>query len=370
MPACSLYILPENRHGLAGIDLMRILITTTQVPFVYGGAEIHARQLQLALQKAGHEAEIAAIPFRWYPPELILDHLLACRLLDVEDFSGVKVDRVIGLKFPAYHIRHPRKTLWVLHQYRTAFDLWNTPQADLAQYANGRTIREAILEVETKFLREARAIFCNSANVARRMKEFCQIEAPPLYHPPQNAELFRNAEAEDFFFFPSRICALKRQELVLEALAQTRNPVPCQFAGKPDTPEFGEDLRRKARQLGLGRRVSWLGMVDEAEKVDLYARCLGVIFPPLDEDYGYITLEAMLSAKPVITCQDSGGPLEFVRDGESGIVCAATPESLAGALDRLWEDRAWARAAGCAGRQILSDLQIDWPHTVKKLLGD
>ena len=39
---------------------------------------------------------------------------------------------------------------------------------------------------------------------------------------------------------------------------------------------------------------------------------LGVIFPPLDEDYGYVTLEAMLAAKPVITCTDSGGPLEFV----------------------------------------------------------
>ncbi len=349
---------------------MRILITTTQVPYVYGGAEIHARQLQLALQRAGHEAEIVAIPFRWYPPELILDNLLACRLLDVEDFNGVKVDRVIGLKFPAYHIRHPRKILWVLHQYRTAFDLWNTPQADLAHYANGRSIREAIHHVEKKFLREARAIFCNSSNVARRMKEFCQIEAPPLYHPPQHAELFHCAEAEDFVFYPSRICALKRQELVLEALAHTRHPVRCQFAGKADTPEFGEQLRRKASKLGLDGRVTWLGMVDDKEKIDRYSRCLGVIFPPLDEDYGYVTLEAMLSAKPVITCRDSGGPLEFVRDGESGIVCASDPESLAGALDRLWEDRTWARTAGLAGRQILSDLQIDWPHVLKKLLLD
>ena len=50
---------------------MRILIATTQVPFVRGGAEAHAEGLLKALRDAGHEAEIVAVPFKWYPPEKI-----------------------------------------------------------------------------------------------------------------------------------------------------------------------------------------------------------------------------------------------------------------------------------------------------------
>jgi hypothetical protein len=106
---------------------MRILITTTQVPFIRGGAEVHAEGLRDALRRFGHEAEILAIPFKWYPPEKILDHMLACQLLDVTEVAGTPVDRVIGLKFPAYLIPHPNKVLWILHQHRTAYELWDHP---------------------------------------------------------------------------------------------------------------------------------------------------------------------------------------------------------------------------------------------------
>src|SRR5438270_5136756 len=102
---------------------MRVLIATVQVPFVRGGAELLAEGLRDALQRAGHQAEIASIPFKWYPPDRILDAMLAARLVDVTESCGSAIDTVIGLKFPAYYMQHPRKTLWVLHQYRAAYDL-------------------------------------------------------------------------------------------------------------------------------------------------------------------------------------------------------------------------------------------------------
>ena len=122
------------------------------------------------------------------------------------------------------------------------------------------------------------------------------------------------------------------------------------------------------RELKLGDRVEWLGMVSEEQKRDLYANCLGVIFPPVDEDYGYVTLEAMLSSKPVITCSDSGGPLEFVVDRQTGLVADPTPESLAQAMDALWADRRDAVAMGEAGRARYEDLKISWKNVVEKLL--
>src|SRR5687767_13660579 len=123
---------------------MRVLIATVQVPFIRGGAEILAEGLRDALRSEGHQAEIASVPFKWYPPERILDHMLSCRLLDLTESTGTKVDRVIGLKFPAYLIPHPRKALWLLHQHRTAYDLWDHPFGDLIHFPNGAQIRDAI----------------------------------------------------------------------------------------------------------------------------------------------------------------------------------------------------------------------------------
>jgi glycosyltransferase involved in cell wall biosynthesis len=347
---------------------MRVVIATAQVPFIHGGAEILAEQLLHALQFEGHEAELVAIPFQWYPPERILDHILACRLLDVTESMGTPVDRLIGLKFPAYFMPHPHKVLWLLHQHRTAYDLWGHPLGDLIRFPNGPQIRDAIREADRRLLPQARRIFTISRNVSNRLKTFCRIDSTPLYHPPQNAERFYSQEAESYFFFPSRFQPLKRQAVVLEALALTGQPVVVRFAGVADAPPYREELQDLARKLKVDRRVEWLGHVSEEEKRTLYARALGVIFPPLDEDYGYVTLEAMLAAKPVITCTDSGGPLEFVLDGKTGLVTEPTPAALAAAMDELWANRRRAKFLGKAGCAHYHGLEISWPSVVRRLL--
>jgi glycosyltransferase involved in cell wall biosynthesis len=347
---------------------MRVVIATVQVPFIHGGAEILAEQLLHALQLEGHEAELVAIPFKWYPPERILDHMLACRLLDVAESMGTPVDRLIGLKFPAYFMPHPHKVLWLLHQHRTAYDLWGHPLSDLIRFPHGAQIRDAVREADKRLLPQARRIFTISGNVSHRLKTFCGIDSTPLYHPPQHAERFYSQAAENYFFFPSRFQPLKRQAIVLEALALTHQPVVVRFAGSADEPPYMEWLQALPRKLKVGRRVEWLGHVSEEEKRALYARALGIIFPPLDEDYGYVTLEAMLAAKPVITCTDSGGPLEFVRGGETGLVTEPTPAALAAAMDELWADRHRAKRQGEAGYAHYHSLGISWPDVVRTLL--
>lgn len=347
---------------------MRILIATVQVPFIRGGAEIHAEGLRNALREAGHETEILAIPFKWYPPEKILDHILACRLLDVSEVAGTRVDRLIGLRFPAYLIPHPNKVLWILHQHRTAYDLWDHALSDLVYYPNGSQVRDAIEQADRKLIPEARAVFANSRNVAQRLKRFCDIDSTPLYHPPPNAEKFYSSEAGDYLFFPSRLCIPKRQELALQALAATRNPVRLSFAGTSDHPDYGDKLQSLARKLKVQKRVEWLGGIDEDEKRARYASALAVVYPPVDEDYGYVTLEAMLAGKPVITCRDSGGPLEFVVDRQTGLIADPTPEALAAAFDFLWENRNEAQAWGEAGRARYQSLNLSWSNVIQTLL--
>ncbi len=127
-------------------------------------------------------------------------------------------------------------------------------------------------------------------------------------------------------------------------------------------------ILREIEESGLQRRVKLHGRVSEKEKLQLYAHCLGVVYPPVDEDYGYITLEAMLSSKPVLTCTDSGGPLEFIRDGHSGYVTEPDAAALAEAMTRLYTNRARAVAFGRTGREDYLRKEITWETVVEKLL--
>jgi hypothetical protein len=190
---------------------MRILIATVQVPFVRGGAEILAEGLLSALRAQGHDANIVAVPFKWYPPERVLEHMLACRLLDITESCGAPIDLVIGLKFPAYLLPHPNKVLWLVHQFRTAYDLWDHALGDLNRFATGAQVREAVRMVDQRLIPEAKGVFTISKNVSRRLWRYCGIESVPLYHPPAHPERFYTAAAEDYFFFPSRLAPLKRQ---------------------------------------------------------------------------------------------------------------------------------------------------------------
>ena len=347
---------------------MRIVIATVQIPFVSGGAESHAAGLKAALIRAGHEAEIVTVPFNPAVPERIPDQMLACRLMDLTEIHGTKVDRLIGLKFPAYLIPHPNKVVWVLHQHRAAYDLWDYPFEELSASPGGVMVREAIRRGD-QLLTEAKTVFANSRNIANRLGHFCGINATPLYHPPPNADSFFGSNTtEEYFFFPSRMSASKRQSRVLEALALTREKVKVRFAGVADSPEYGRRLKQLAAKLGVDSRVEWLGYLTEEEKRESYAKSIAVLFPPVDEDYGYITLEAMLSSKAVITCEDSGGPLEFVSHRKTGLVAKPTAAKLAEAMDELWTERSAAAKYGRAGRESYEQLGLSWSTVVERLL--
>jgi glycosyltransferase involved in cell wall biosynthesis len=99
----------------------------------------------------------------------------------------------------------------------------------------------------------------------------------------------------------------------------------------------------------------------------LYAGTLAVVFPPYDEDYGYVTLEAFLAGKPVVTTTDAGGPLEFVEDGVTGFVVAPDPRAIADAIARLAADRRGAADLGAAGRERAR--AITWTGVVDRLMG-
>src|ERR1043166_3964699 len=344
---------------------MNILICTTQVPFTSGGAESHVEGLRRALLAAGHNAEVVALPFKWYPPSEIMRSALAWRLLDLSEANGKPVDLVIGMKFPAYLVAHERKVLWIIHQHRSAYNLWDTPFDDLSLYPDGAQVREWIRQADNLHIPQARKVFANSKTVADRLRRYNQIESEPLYHPPPRAESLRCGEQGDYIFYPSRLEPQKRQELLIEAAKHLRTPARIIFAGGSGDPKRYESL---VRQHGVGDRVCLRGFVSESEIIELYANALGVCYLPFDEDYGYVTLEGMLSGKPVVVAADGGGATEFIEHERDGLITEPEPRAIADSIDQLYTDRARARTIGTRALEKLRSLDLSWKHVVEKLI--
>jgi glycosyltransferase involved in cell wall biosynthesis len=342
---------------------MRVAIVNNQVPFVRGGAELLAGWLHDKLEEHGHDAEVVRLPFQWSPPERIVDHMLAARLVRLPN-----VDRVVALKFPAYYIPHDSKVLWLLHQFRQAYDLWGTPYQDLPDTPTGHRIRDAVIQADRRHLKEALRIYTNSQIVGERLLFYNGLESevllPPLFDPsPYVCEGYG-----DYFFFPSRITAGKRQHVAVEAMAHVTGAARLVIAGQPETGADLERLKSLINRHQLEDRVEVIPeWISDTDKLRMLASARAVVYPPIAEDsYGYVTLEAFHARKPVLTLADSGGTLELIEDGFNGYV-ASGAEELAVRIDRLGDDRALAEELGQGAIETIERLDISWEHVIEQL---
>jgi glycosyltransferase involved in cell wall biosynthesis len=332
---------------------MRLAVCMPQVPFERGGTEVFADGLVQALRDAGHEAELVTVPFKWYPNERVLTQAFLWRLLDLEEANGRPVDAVVATKFPSYVVRHPRKVVWLLHQFRQAWDFDRTEFGQFSESAEDRALRRKVLELDRVSLGEARKIFTTSSIVAGRLHDSVGLDAEVLAPPPAQLA-FRCDEYGDFVLSVNRLDRAKRIDLLLEAAALAPD-VRIVVAG--DGPD-----RERLESIANGR-VEFVGRVSDDELADLYARCRAVYYAPVNEDYGLVPYEAFLADKPVITTTDAGGPLDIVRDGETGRVVAPSREDLARALTFTEEE---ARTLGRAGHRLARD--VTWSRCVERLL--
>jgi glycosyltransferase involved in cell wall biosynthesis len=341
---------------------VRIAVCAPQIPFIHGGAEILAETLVDELRKREHATELVTIPFKWYPGTKVLTQALLWRLADLEEANGEPIDRVIATKFPAYVVRHRQKIVWLVHQFRQAYEYDGTELGQFGPDPRGRAAVRAIQSLDRTALGEARRLFATSGNVAERLQRSVGLEAELLPHPPQQLD-YRCDEYGDFVLSVGRLERTKRVDLLLEAAAERPS---LRFVVAGEGPERAR-LEELMRRLRLNGRVVFAGRVDDSELTDLYARCLAVYYAPVDEDSGLVPYEAFLSGKPVITTRDAGGPLEIVADGRTGIVCEPTPAAVAEACAWLLEHHEKASELGKEGHAYASG--VTWDATIDRLLG-
>jgi glycosyltransferase involved in cell wall biosynthesis len=340
-----------------------VLVCEAQVPFVHGGAELHVRGLVSELTRRGYRAEKVSVPFKWYPKDELLTHAAAWRMIDLTESNGQRIDTVIATKFPTYFVRHPNKVTWLFHQYRAIYDLVGTPYSEFGHTEADVALRDRLIALDNDMLAESTRLFANARNTAARLARYNGLTAEPLYHPPPLAGKLTPGSYGDYVLSVGRLEANKRVGLIIAALARVDSRVRLVIVG--DGP-LRPQLEENATAAGVEHRVVFTGPIDEAHLVRLYAGALAIVFPPFDEDYGYVTLEAFLAHKPVVTTTDAGGPLEFVDDGINGFVTPPDAEALGAALATLAADRGRARALGEAGFDRVRS--ITWDGVVDRLM--
>lgn len=348
-----------------------ILVLGVKVPFTRGGQETLMRSLVSELERRGHEVDVIELPFRCPPKEGLLNQVAWWRSLDLQSFIGKQVDLVIATKFPSYFARHPRKSLWLVHQHRPLYDLYGGPYSDFSDDPRDEALRRMLHVADDAALRECAFVSGISRNVVQRLERYNGVQGEVLYPPLPLGSRYRNEESKDYLLYVGRICGIKRVDLMLKAMPIVHHFMKFKIVGSPDEPGIMEYLKNEVDKHHLWDRVEFVGRVDDERLIELYAQASAVYYAPHNEDYGYVTLEAMASGKPVITAHDSGGVLEFVRHGENGVVLEPSIHALGHGVNELLADRERMQRMGAQGRADLEELGVfdaGWEKVVDGLL--
>ena len=344
---------------------MNIALCSSFVPFVNGGARNIVEWLEIELKRAGHQVERVYLP-QVDAPDLLMPQMMAYRWVDLTKLS----DRIICFRPPAHLIPHPNKILWFIHHVRVFYDLWDSEYRSFPDDAKHRSFRAALHRVDTSAINEAKKVFTNSKVVSDRLTKYNGIGSELLYPPIAMPERFSSAGFNDEIVYVSRVEHHKRQHLLLQALKYTKSPVKLRFCGKAFNVSYANELRTVVAKHSLNSRVSFDDRwISEEEKIKVLSECLAVAYLPIDEDsYGYPSLEASHSGKPILSTRDSGGVVELVTDGYNGLLVEPTPQSLADAMDRLYLDRAVTMQMGKNATARIKELNISWSHVIDRLL--
>jgi glycosyltransferase involved in cell wall biosynthesis len=388
-----------------GVEI--IIVAPCPVPLVIGGAErLWWGLLDHLNRHTPHVADIIKLPGAERDFSEVIDSYRRFSQLDLRNY-----DLVISSKYPGWMTEHPNHVCYMLHPLRGLYDTYprhlaptyrtRHPEirallalvrgADLSRAAlaecfervdrltgrrrglrlcvpvpagayafPGPLIREIVHFCDRVAFRSIRRFSAISRAVASRPGYFPPGAKVTPVHPAPNLTSFHPPRDGSYFFTVSRLDHPKRVDLLIEATKALGPEAELRIAGTgPDEPRLREIA-------GADARIRFLGFVNDEALLDLYADARAVLFVPFEEDFGLVTLEAMMAGKPVITASDSGGAAELVSDGKTGLIADPNPDSLARAMAALGRDPELATAMGARARERAAE--VTWERVCGVLL--
>jgi len=341
-----------------------VVVATSRAPFEDSGGNVYmAETLARQLRLAGFRSTVFYTPqnphYLFWP---LLRGYLANAASDLANYDDI--DLVISLRYPSYAIRHPNHVTWLTHRQREFYDLWQSREPHWpARVRLWRRLQRPLIHALDRYLlRRRQRVFALSANVQARLQRWGKIDSRILHMPAVSDQLYCGRN-DPYILTVSRLAELKRIHLLIAAMARLDDPeMRCVIVGTgPQQPH----LARLISEHQLDHRVELYGFAEDAQLTELYAHCRAVFFGPYDEDFGLVTVEAMKSSKPVITCADSGGPLELVRHQVNGLVVEPEAAAIAQAIDHLASDPENARSLGEQGYETVR--RITWQRVIEQL---
>lgn len=319
-----------------------------------GGAEAFHEGFCTGLREHGWNVDKIHIGSDESTFDHIMEMYLHCYDLDVSQY-----DLVISSKAPSYAVRHPRHLCYLMHTVRVFYDMFDAEFTMPDETLNQQ--RQRIQTLDTGLLTPPRVArtFTIGDEVTRRLRHYNGLDSEVLY-PGLLRDHFHAGRFDDYLFLPGRLHRWKRIGLLIDAMHHVRSNIELRIAGT------GEDYEKFVERAASDPRIRFLGRISDEASIEQYANALAVPFVPLMEDFGYITLEAFRSGKPVITCSDSGTPADLVSRAKAGIVADPTPESIATAIDNINSKRSCAHEMGARGR-IFSQA-INWNASVERFI--
>lgn len=319
-----------------------------------GGAERLYDGLVKALSNAGMDTDLLQLTSDESGFEPIKETYLKFYDLNLDKYDGV-----ISTKAPSYLVRHRNHICYLIHTMRVFYDMFDVefPNADCALLKQKAFIQ--MLDKAALSTPRIKKVFSIGHEVANRLREYNSIESEVL-HPALLFDNFRSGEPDDYIFMPGRLHRWKRVDLVIKAMQYTKNPVKLKISGTGEDELFFRKIANK------NPRIEFLGRVPDNELLDLYAHALAISFTPIHEDYGYVTLEAFKSGKPVITCKDSGEPTFFVKNAVNGFICDPDPKDIAEKIDYIFINRNKSIEMGINGKSTIT--HISWSNIAQKFI--
>ena len=352
----STSLMPLNLRG------KRVAIVAAGAPTEHqGGAERFYAGLLQGFLDLGCKAQLVYLDAREDTVEQILENYERAKALDLSNF-----DLVVSTKVPTYGVVHPHHVLYLVHTVRVFDDMFAAtfPQPAKIHYEQ----RAAVHAADFAALAKVPVRFAIGHEVAHRLARwrgvFAQVIHPPLVSNPfqrltTTEKVSTNEDHAPYFFIAGRLHPWKRLDLLIKAVRNSRLPLRLIIAG---VGEMQSELQAMASE---DERIIFAGRVSDEQLVEYYANALAVPFIPLHEDYGYVTLEAFASGKPVITCLDSGEPAHIVEHLCSGLVVEPTVLALCQALEWAYEHPTQMRQMG--EYAYLHSAQQSWANVASSL---